>query len=72
MEAIVRTSGLASLREQTTLFVLSTTEAEAMMMQAIRDALTKASLPQVRKTDLPMVSQLCSIISHCVSLHDLD
>ena len=56
MEAIVRTSGLATLREQTTLFALSVSEAEAMHLQPVTDALHKASLPSVGKTDMPMVS----------------
>ena len=55
METIIRTSGLASLREQTTLFVISTSQAEATLLQPVRDALRKASLPHVSKTDLPMV-----------------
>lgn len=56
LETIVRTSGLATLREQTTLFALHVSEAEAMHLQPVTDALRKASLPSVGETDLPMVS----------------
>ena len=56
METIVRTSSLATLREQTTLFVLSTTPAEASYLQPVRDALNKASLPPLSNSDLPVVS----------------
>lgn len=58
MEAIVRTNGLAALREQTTLLVLSASESEAKTLRGIRNALGKASLPPIGDSDLPMVSYL--------------
>ena len=57
MEMILRTSGLATLRDQATLFVLSASE-QATSMPAIVAALSKSSLPAVQQADLPMVRKV--------------
>ncbi|KAL0025857.1 hypothetical protein WJX79_007375 [Trebouxia sp. C0005] len=54
MEMILRTSGLATLRDQATLFVLSASE-QATSMPPIVAALSKSSLPAIQQADLPMV-----------------
>ncbi|DBA79703.1 hypothetical protein WJX77_009871 [Trebouxia sp. C0004] len=54
MEMILRTSGLATLRDQATLFVLSASE-QATSMPPIVAALSRSSLPAISQTDLPMV-----------------
>ncbi len=57
MEMILRTSGLATLRDQATLFVLSASE-QATSMPPIVAALSKSSLPAVQQADLPMVREM--------------
>ncbi|DBB04921.1 TPA: hypothetical protein ACH3X3_010203 [Trebouxia sp. C0006] len=54
MEMILRTSGLATLRDQATLFVLSASE-QATSMPPIAAALSKSSLPAIQQADLPVV-----------------
>lgn len=54
MEMILRTSGLATLQDRATLFVLSAVE-QATSMPPIVQALSKASLPGLQTTDLPVV-----------------
>ena len=54
MEMILRTSGLATLRDQATLFVLTASD-EVSNLPAIAHALEKASLPNIQTADLPVV-----------------
>lgn len=56
MEMILRTSGLATLRDQATLFVLTASD-EMSDLPAIAHALRKASLPDIQTADLPVVGQ---------------
>ena len=56
MEMILRTSGLATLRDQATLFVLSAPD-QLADLPAIAQAIEKGSLPNIQKSDLPVVWQ---------------
>lgn len=55
VESIIRTTGLSALREQTTLFVLSTSEAEAKTFKPVQKALSKAGQRPLGKDELPLV-----------------
>lgn len=56
MEMILRTSGLATLRDQATLFVLSAPD-QISDLPAIAHAIEKGSLANIQKADLPVVWQ---------------
>lgn len=66
MEMILRTSGLATLRDQATLFVLMAPD-EVSGLSAIALALEKASLPTIQSADLPVVG-LCLPMLHWFTL----
>lgn len=55
MEMILRTSGLATLRDQATLFTMSASEQETTSMPSIVKAVQKASLPAIQQSELPVV-----------------
>ena len=55
MEMILRTSGLATLRDQATLFVLSASDQATVLMPPITESLQKAQLPPMKTLDLPVV-----------------
>ena len=55
MEMILRTSGLATLRDQATLFVLSAPDQATASMPPITESLHKAALPAISTSDLPVV-----------------
>ena len=55
MEMILRTSGLATLRDQATLFTMSASEQETTSMPSIVQAIQKASLPAIQQSELPVV-----------------
>lgn len=54
MEMILRTSGLATLRDQATLFTMMA-PAEVSELTAIVHAIGKAALPKIQIADLPVV-----------------
>ena len=54
MEMILRTSGLATLRDQATLFILAAPD-QLSDLPAISHALEKGSLPNIQTADLPVV-----------------
>ena len=54
MEMILRTSGLATLRDQASLFVLAASD-ELVTLTPVVKALKKASLPNIQTADLPVV-----------------
>lgn len=54
MEVILRTSGLATLRDQATLFTMMA-PVEVSELPAIALALQKAALPKIQNADLPVV-----------------
>lgn len=55
MDIILRTSGLAILRDQATLFVLSASDQATVSMPPITESLRKAALPAISTSDLPVV-----------------
>ena len=65
MEMILRTSGLATLRDQATLFVLTAPD-EVSGLPAIVQALEKASLPNIQTADLPVVGQCECLTSNWI------
>ena len=54
MEVILRTSGLATLRDQATLFILVAPD-EVSELPAVALAFDKAALPRIKSADLPVV-----------------
>lgn len=68
MEIILRTSGLATLKDQATLFVLSALE-EISQLPAVVHAFEKASLPKVQNADLPLVMFYTSLFACALFNH---